>query len=81
MTIWTDSNDLVGGADPDVTAGRVADFNDRIEAAVAAAGGVLVRLSEVELTDDMFFVDGFHPNNRGYERLADAFWAEIAARL
>ncbi len=67
--------------DKDVTPARVTAFNDRIAATVAAAGCVLVRLSDVTLTDDMFFVDGFHPNNAGYVLLADAYWSEMAPRL
>ena len=32
-----------------------------------------MRLSDETLTDDMFFLDGFHPNNAGYDVLADAY--------
>lgn len=67
--------------DPDVTVARIDAFNLRIVAAVEANDCVLVDLFGIPLTDDMFFVDGFHPNNLGYERLADAFWNEIAPRL
>jgi lysophospholipase L1-like esterase len=67
--------------DPDVTTARVAAFNDRIATVVAARGCVLVRLSAFPVVDDLFFFDGFHPNNAGHEQLAAAYWAEIAPRL
>lgn len=69
------------GSDPDVTKARVDAFNDRIHAAVAAAGFVLVRLSDIPPRDDLVWVDGFHPNNAGHAAIADAFWAKIAPDL
>jgi len=69
------------GSDPDVTKARVDAFNDRIHAAVATAGFVLVRLSDIQLTDDLVWIDGFHPNNAGHAVIADAFWVEMAPDL
>lgn len=123
VTVWTGSNDLIAGAnpdafaaslgqllgglaqqtdalvcvadlvdlsqapafrnqpDPDVTPERVAAFNARIRAAVSAHGAVLVELSALPFDDDLFWIDGFHPNDDGHAAIADAFWASIAARL
>ncbi len=66
---------------PTVTLERLAAFNARIQQVVADNGCTLVPLSEGTLTRDMFFIDGFHPNNLGYEMLADAFWEKIEADL
>lgn len=63
---------------PYVTPERVNDYNRRIAAAVTDTGCVLVRLSDVPLTPDVFAIDGFHPNNKGYQLLADAFWQQMA---
>jgi hypothetical protein len=67
--------------DPDVTSDRLAAFNQRIAATVAAHGAVLVRLSAMPIDDSIFYSDGFHPNNAGYLRIADAFWAEMGRAL
>jgi lysophospholipase L1-like esterase len=69
------------GSDPDVTKARVDAYNARIAQAVADTGCVLVLLSTVELTDDLTWIDGFHPSNEGHALLADVFWTEIAADL
>lgn len=66
--------------DPDVTVERVAAFNVEIERAVEANACVLVPLYDLEVRDDLFWIDGFHPNNEGHERLADAYWAALLAR-
>ncbi len=64
-----------------MTRARVDAFNARIEAAVAAHGCVLVRLSNLSLALDTFSIDGFHPSNTGHARIADIFWAQIQPRL
>jgi lysophospholipase L1-like esterase len=69
------------GSDPDVTKARVDAYNQRIHQAVADAGCVLVLLSTVELTDDLTWIDGFHPSNEGHAVLADVYWSEIASDL
>ncbi len=72
---------FVNDPDPDVTPARVQAFNDQIATAVQAHGYVLVHLASAVLTSDLFFVDGFHPNNDGYAQIAAAFWAEMRPRL
>jgi len=67
--------------DPDVTTQRIAAFNQRIAEVVAGRGCVLVRLSALPIDDSIFASDGFHPNNAGHQRIADAFWAEMARAL
>ena len=67
--------------DPDVTPQRIAAFNQRIADVVAARGCVLVRLSALPIDDSIFAFDGFHPNDAGHQRIADAFWAEMARAL
>ena len=69
------------GSDPDVTKARVDAYNQRIHEAVADAGCVLVLLSTVELTDDLTWIDGFHPSNEGHAVLAEIYWSEIASDL
>ncbi len=69
------------GSDPDVTKARVDAFNLLIHQVVADAGCVLVLLSTVELTDDLTWIDGFHPNNEGHAVLAEIYWSEIALDL
>ena len=69
------------GSDPDVTQARVDAYNARIAQAVADTGCVLVLLSTVELTEDLTWIDGFHPSNEGHALLADVFWEEIATDL
>ena len=123
VTIWTGSNDVIAGMDPDgfatqldallgalrartqatiyignlvdltsvplfrlfpnanVTVARIDAFNQRIETAAATHECTVVRLSDIPFDDSMFFVDGFHPNNSGYEQMADAFWAAIEPNL
>lgn len=123
VTVWTGSNDVVAGADPDdfaagldvllaglaqgtaaqvfvgdlvdlseapryqddpdpdVTAARIAAFNQRIREAVQRYGFVLVELSAVPFDEDLFWIDGFHPNDDGHAAIAAAFWAAIAPRL
>ena len=66
--------------DPNVTVERVAAFNREIERAVAANACVLVPLHDLEVRDDLFWIDGFHPNDAGHQRLADAYWAALLAR-
>jgi lysophospholipase L1-like esterase len=66
---------------PNVTSDRIEEFNTRIWAVVAANGCVLVRLSDIALDQSMFSFDGFHPNNEGYQGMADLFWSEIEPLL
>ena len=68
------------GSDPDVTKARVDAYNLRIHQAIEDAGCVLVVLSTIELTDDLTWIDGFHPSNAGHAALADAYWSEIVPR-
>jgi acyl-CoA thioesterase I len=60
-----------------VTSTRVASFNNIIREEAARAGAHVVELSRqsvdaVEVSDD-----GFHPNDRGHETIANAFLASI----
>jgi lysophospholipase L1-like esterase len=63
--------------DANVTSIRIDAFNLRITDTVAARGAVLVRLSAIALDDSFFSSDGFHPNDKGYSLIADAFWTEM----
>jgi lysophospholipase L1-like esterase len=67
--------------DPDVTEDRIAAFNARIAQAAQAHGFRLVRLSAMAPSNDLFFLDGFHPNNAGHAKIAEAFWTEMAPRI
>ena len=67
--------------DPDVTLARLDAFNARIRSSVAASGAILVPVSDLEVVDSIFSIDGFHPNNEGHDRLAEIFWMAIGPRL
>jgi lysophospholipase L1-like esterase len=67
--------------DPDVTPERVTAFNAALAEVAAAHGCVLVLFSDTEMTDDLFAIDGFHPNNAGHALLAERFWQDIEPRL
>jgi lysophospholipase L1-like esterase len=123
VTVWTGSNDVIGGdspaafeadldrilgdlaqatqarvflgdlvdlarvprflanPDPDVTTARVNAFNDAIRRAAARHGAHVVPLSAIPFSPSFFSIDGFHPSNAGYRRIADVFLAEILPRL
>lgn len=66
--------------DPNVTDERVDAFNLEIEKVVAANACVLVPLYDLEVRDELFWIDGFHPNTEGHARLADTYWAAFVAR-
>jgi lysophospholipase L1-like esterase len=68
---------FVQNPDPDVTPARIQAFNDRIHAAVDKWGFVRVDLSAIPFDENLFWIDGFHPNNDGYAAIAAAFWAEM----
>jgi lysophospholipase L1-like esterase len=56
-------------------------WNGVIDPIVAKHGDVLVNLFSSDLASHPDFIadDGFHPSSAGYARLADLFWAQIAA--
>jgi lysophospholipase L1-like esterase len=61
-----------------VTPERVADFNQAIDRQALAAGALLVRLSQLPITDDLSSdLDGFHPSTEGHLQIAQAFLAVI----
>ena len=74
LVAMTETPRFRDGSDPNVTEDRVNAFNAEIADAVAAHGCVLVNLFILEVRDDLFWIDGFHPNNAGYQQLADAYW-------
>ncbi len=121
ITLWTGSNDVVAGDDPDdfrfdledilsqlskntsafivianipklydlprfkdepdkdVTTERIDDFNKAIKDAIEQDPDIKVKVSIVdlfaeEISEDLVFdLDGFHPNNEGYQRIAELF--------
>lgn len=68
---------------PDVTLARIAAFNEVIVNETAGSDRVLlVDLREVALTDDLVNdADGFHPNDAGYEVIADQFFPVVRPRV
>ncbi len=56
-------------------------WNATIDPIVAKHGDVLVDLFHSDLASHPEYIsgDGFHPSSTGYARLADLFWAQIAA--
>jgi acyl-CoA thioesterase-1 len=57
-----------------VTRKRIGAFNDAIKRQANDHGAALVRLSAEEVEDRFVSdADGFHPNDRGYRRIAELF--------
>lgn len=69
--------------DDRVTAARIAAFNRAIRRqAIAFRLPVVNLFGQIDPTDDVTsFIDGFHPNNRGHQRLARLFLRLIVPRL
>ena len=63
--------------DTDVTTARVQQFNAIIERQAAAQQAHVVHLSAEAPDDNLISGDGLHPNNAGYQRIADLFLQEI----
>ncbi len=60
--------------DEDVTTERINAFNEAIERQATDFGVPIVNLFAEEITEDFVFdLDGFHPNNKGHQRIADLF--------
>lgn len=61
----------------------VAELNTRIKAMAASEGVVLVNLYDTLLPEvnTLVGVDGLHPTEAGYKRIADIFFASIQAHL
>ena len=67
--------------DPDVTTARVIAFNAAIARQASAHGALLVDLSTEQVGADVTAADGFHPNNQGYEIMAQKYLAVIEPAL
>lgn len=69
---------FVDSPDPDVTPQNVTAYNNAINAVAAKYGIPVARLSS-ETPQDKYVsdADGFHPNDQGYERIAELFYAII----
>ncbi len=66
------------GSDGDVTSENVAAYNQAIRSVASRYGLTLVRLSQDEPSDKYTSeADGFHPNDRGYERIANLYYEVI----
>jgi lysophospholipase L1-like esterase len=63
--------------------GAIVPVNDRIRAMAAAEGAVLVDLFAAfdGKVDTLIGADGLHPNDAGYQLMADTFFTAIRARL
>ncbi len=60
--------------DPDVTAARIQAYNVAIARQAASYGVPVVNLASLPMSDDLVFgADGFHPNDQGYQIIAQAF--------
>lgn len=62
---------------------RLEEMNDRIKALAAAEGVVLVNIYDALKPDleSVIGVDGLHPTEAGYRRIADIFFSAIRAEL
>ncbi len=67
---------------PVVTSARVRAFNDAIRAQADDFDIGVVRLSELDMFDEITSdLDGFHPSNEGHRLIAEAFLAQIRPQL
>ena len=68
--------------DDDVTRERIEAFNDAIAEQAEDHDVLLVDLYGEPVEDDLVSDrDGFHPNNRGHQRIADRFLEVILPAL
>jgi len=68
--------------DDDVTRERIEEFNAAIEEQAEEHDVLLVDAYREPIEDDLVSdEDGFHPNNRGHQRIADRFLAVILPAL
>ncbi|MGQ0792947.1 MAG: SGNH/GDSL hydrolase family protein [Deltaproteobacteria bacterium] len=65
----------------DVTPERIAAFNGIVEGLAGEFGIPLVDLFSMTITDDLLFVDGFHPSDEGHRRIAELLLEAIFANL
>ena len=64
--------------DPDVTAERIQAFNSVIYSLASKYSVPVAKLSSEPVNDDYTSdSDGFHPNDKGHERIANLFYAII----
>lgn len=70
-----------GSTPLDTIASQTNAWNAVIATTVARYGFTLVDLyhSDIASHPEYIFADGFHPSSLGYQQLANAFWATIAA--
>jgi lysophospholipase L1-like esterase len=63
--------------------GLIAPANDQIRAMVSQEGAILVDLYAAfgGVAGDLIGTDGLHPNEAGYQKIAETFFDEIKARL
>jgi len=67
---------------PAVTSARVQAFNEAIREQADDFDVTVVRLSELDMLDELTSdIDGFHPNNEGHRMLAERFLAVIRQEL
>jgi acyl-CoA thioesterase-1 len=67
--------------DSNVTALRVAQFNQIIRRQASAYSAQVIALSSLTPEDALVSSDGLHPNNQGYRQIADLFLQEILPAL
>ena len=68
--------------DDDVTRERIEAFNDAIEEQAADYDVLLVDLSDEPVEDELVSdEDGFHPNDKGHQRIAEEFLEVILPAL
>jgi lysophospholipase L1-like esterase len=62
---------------------NILALNDRIRTTAAGEGAVLVDLYQALGTDVPRFIglDGLHPTEAGYQRIAETFFAAVQANL
>jgi lysophospholipase L1-like esterase len=68
--------------DDDVTQERIEEFNEAIAAQAEDYDALLIDLHSEPVEDDLVSdQDGFHPNNKGHQRIADRFLEVILPAL
>lgn len=64
--------------DSDVTEARIEAFNDIIIRQAQLVGAVIADLHPFDPAADVTASDGFHPNDRGHELIADVFFDALS---
>ena len=72
---------VIDKPNPNVTKATLAAYNDAILNQAAKYNAAIADLRSLKNTGDVTASDGFHPNNEGYQKIADVFLGVIEPRF